>query len=46
MEFDSIDPVGTAFRYPNHPPIELCPSCNSMGKIQDSCCFQPKEPRK
>jgi len=31
---------------PHHPPIELCPSCNSMGKIHDRCYFQPREPRK
>ena len=33
-------------RNPDHPPIELCPSCNSMGRIHDRCYFQPREPRK
>jgi len=31
---------------PHHPPIELCPSCNSKGEIHDRCYFQAREPRK
>jgi len=30
---------------PHHPPIELCPHCNSKGSIQDRCHFQPRQPR-
>ena len=29
---------------PGHPPIELCPNCNSKGSIQDRCHFQPRHP--
>jgi len=29
---------------PHHPPIELCPHCNSKGSIQDRCHFQARRP--
>jgi len=29
---------------PDHPPIELCPHCNSKGSIQDRCRFQARRP--
>jgi len=35
-------PRGFNPKNPHHPPIEMCPSCNSMGTIHDRCYFQPR----